>query len=142
MPVELGSVYSLVGGDAFFQRLVDLFYDRVEKDPILRPLFPPDLEPGKQWQFLFLRQIFGGPTDYVAERGPPRLHKRHIPFPIGLEERNRWVNHMVESLAEAGVTPDNPVQPIMEGYFSRMATKMINKPVNDAELGGTALKVE
>src|SRR6185369_2920767 len=60
------SIYDVLGGDAFFRRLVDSFYARIETDPVLRPLFPPSLEAGKERQFLFLTQFFGGPGRYSA----------------------------------------------------------------------------
>ena len=48
------TLYEQLGGDAIFRQLVTVFYARVETDPLLRPLFPDDLEPGKEYQFLFL----------------------------------------------------------------------------------------
>ena len=62
------SIYDRAGGDEPFRRLVDAFYARIEHDPLLRPLFPEDLEPGKLHQFLFITQYFGGPPRYNALR--------------------------------------------------------------------------
>ena len=78
---EAASVYEQVGGDATFRRLVDAFYARVEADPVLRPLFPADLEAGKEHQFLFLTQFFGGPARYQERRGPPRPRAPPPPHP-------------------------------------------------------------
>ena len=44
------SIYERIGGEETLRRLVDEFYARVEQDPVLRPVFPDDLEPGKEWQ--------------------------------------------------------------------------------------------
>jgi hemoglobin len=33
------SLYDWAGGDAAFARLIDAFYDRVERDELLSPLF-------------------------------------------------------------------------------------------------------
>ncbi len=96
------NVYPLVGGDETFRKVVDEFYTRVEADPVLRPLFPADLEPGKENQFLFLAQYFGGPPRYNALRGHPRLRMRHMPFVIGEQERNAWLGHMLEAIEAAG----------------------------------------
>jgi truncated hemoglobin YjbI len=41
------TLYDRIGGLAFFVALVERFYEAVEADPTLRPLYPPDLEPGK-----------------------------------------------------------------------------------------------
>ena len=82
------SLYELVGGDATFQKLVDIFYAHIEADEVLRPLFPSNLEPGKHGQFLFLAQFFGGPPRYSQERGHPRLRMRHMPFQIDRQARD------------------------------------------------------
>jgi len=118
------SVYDLVGGDLTFRRLVDLFYDKVEADPALRSMFPPDLAPGRQWQFLFLTQFFGGPTRYAQERGHPRLRMRHMPFPIDQNARDRWLKYMLEAIDEVGI--DEPARSTMRDYFERGSTFMIN----------------
>ena len=100
--MDAQSVYEFVGGDSTFQKLVDIFYARVEQDPVLRPLFPDDLEPGKRWQFLFLAQFFGGPARYIEERGHPRLRMRHNPFPIDQQARDHWLEHMLAAIDEVG----------------------------------------
>jgi hemoglobin len=118
------SVYERVGGDETFRRLVDVFYARVDADPVLRTMFPADLEPGKEWQFLFLTQFFGGPARYQAERGHPRLRMRHAPFPIDGEARERWLAHMLAAVDEVGIV--DPVRAIMHDYFVRASEHMIN----------------
>jgi hemoglobin len=118
------SVYDLVGGDAAFRRLVDIFYSRIEQDKLLRSMFPADLEAGKHWQFLFLTQFFGGPPRYAQQRGHPRLRMRHMPFPIDEQARDRWLTHMLAAVDEAGI--DEPARGIMRSYFERASAHMIN----------------
>ena len=71
------TLYELIGGEATFRRLVDIFYAKVEADEVLRAIFPEDLEAGKEYQFLFLMQYWGGPIRYSQKRGHPRLRMRH-----------------------------------------------------------------
>jgi len=118
------TVYELVGGDATFHRLVDAFYRRVEEDPLLDALFPAEREPGKEAQFLFLTQYFGGPHRYQEQRGHPRLRIRHIPFAIGQAERDAWLAHMLAAIDEVGIT--EPARGVMREYFERGATFMMN----------------
>ncbi len=118
------SVYELVGGDPTFQQLVDIFYSRVEADTELRAMFPEDLAPGKYWQFLFLTQFFGGPARYAAERGHPRLRMRHLPFPIDMDARNRWLGHMLVAIDEVGI--QEPARTTMREYFERGSAFMLN----------------
>jgi hemoglobin len=118
------TLYDAVGGQAFFDRLVAAFYERVERDPVLRPLYPEDLEPGKRALALFLAQYWGGPPAYSAEKGHPRLRMRHAPFAIGRAERDAWVAAMTAALAEISPPPD--VFDAMGAYFEMAATAMIN----------------
>jgi hemoglobin len=119
------TIYELAGGDPPFRALVERFYARVEADPLLRPLFPDDLEPGKEGQFLFIAQYFGGPPRYNAQRGHPRLRMRHMPFAIGQAERDAWVGHMLAAVDEVGFA--EPVRSALREYFERAGTFMINQ---------------
>jgi hemoglobin len=125
------TMYDRVGGEATFRRLVDAFYARVEQDTVLRPLFPDDLTPGKEWQFLFLMQYWGGPTRYMEERGHPRLRMRHFPFAITLQARDAWVRCMFEAIDEVGIS--EPARTEMRDYFDRGATFMINRYNSEAD---------
>jgi hemoglobin len=119
------SLYEAIGGDVTFRRLVDAFYRRVEADPPLRAVFPADIEPGKEGQFLFLTQYFGGPQRYTEQRGRPFLRMRHMPFVIGQQERDAWVGHMLAAIDEVGIP--EPYRSAMREYFERGATFMMNR---------------
>ncbi len=119
------SLYESIGGDETFRRLVDAFYRHIEADPFLRPLFPADMTLGKEGQFLFLTQYFGGPQRYTEQRGRPFLRMRHMPFAIGERERDAWVGHMLAAIDEVGIP--EPYRAVMREYFERGATFMINQ---------------
>ena len=89
-------MFEAAGGMAYFEALVDRFYDGVATDPVLLRLYPeaPDLSGARHRLTLFLAQYWGGPTTYSGERGHPRLRMRHVPFGIGPAERDRWLVHM------------------------------------------------
>jgi len=91
LETQPNSLYERVGGEPFFISLVERFYRGVETDPLLRPLYPADLEPPKRHLALFLVQYWGGPHTYSAERGHPRLRMRHAPFKVGPIERDAWL---------------------------------------------------
>ena len=82
-PVPDADIFERVGGEPFFIKLVERFYDLVESDLVLRPLYPPNLEPGKVNLAAFLTQYWGGPPHYSLERGHPRLRMRHANLSIG-----------------------------------------------------------
>ena len=95
-------MYERVGGTAWFEELVARFYDGVETDPVLRPLYPgDDLTDAREHLCGFLVQYWGGPTTYSEERGHPRLRMRHMPFVIGEAERDAWYRHMAAAVTQS-----------------------------------------
>ena len=122
---EVTAIYERVGGYQFFVELVERFYQFVEADSSLRPLYPEDLEPGKAHLAAFLAQYWGGPRQYSLERGHPRLRQRHMPFPIGQKERDTWVTHMVSALNSMEISVDEAM--LMEDHFKSTAAHLINR---------------
>lgn len=120
------TVFDAVGGQPFFDGLVDRFYARVERDPVLRPIYPQDLAPGKRALGLFLAQYFGGPPAYSAEKGHPRLRMRHFPFAIDQAARDAWLAAMLDALSECA--PPAEVADLMREYFEMASTAMVNQP--------------
>jgi len=118
------SLYARIGGLPTMQRIVDAFYDRVETDAVLRPLYPESLDEPRQWLALFLSQYWGGPPVYSERRGHPRLRMRHLPFVIGQRERDVWLTHMLAAVDEAGI--QGPARSEMRRYFDEASTFMMN----------------
>ena len=123
---ESVSMYDHVGGLSFFEALVERFYEGVEADVALRPLYPEDLAPGKQALMLFLAQYWGGPGTYSEVRGHPRLRMRHATFAIGEPERDAWLKHMTAAVTAAEL--DAEAQAAMLDYFAMAAQHLVNRP--------------
>jgi len=120
------TIYEQVGGRETFERLASAFYDGVDQDPILRPLFVEEsLDLPKRRLALFLIQYFGGPQQYMLERGHPRLRMRHLPLSIGPDERDAWVGHMLEAIDAVGI--QEPARSEMRRYFEGAATFLMNR---------------
>ncbi|MHB8671391.1 MAG: globin domain-containing protein [Acidimicrobiales bacterium] len=119
-----GSLYERVGGEPWFIALVDRFYEGVERDEVLRPLYPPDLAAPRTRLAGFLAQYWGGPPNYSAARGHPRLRMRHMGFAIGAAQRDAWIVHMTEAVRGAGLAPEDEDR--MLSYFANAATMLIN----------------
>ena len=139
------TLYDQVGGAAFFEQLVDAFYDGVATDPVLLALYPeaPDLRGARRRLRLFLVQYWGGPTTYSDERGHPRLRLRHMPFHIGPEERDRWLTHMAAAVEVATAGLGEPlaadVRAALLGYFVPAAEQMRNDtglPISSSRRAG------
>lgn len=130
--MEPGQLYAAVGGAAFFERLVDTFYEGVSTDPVLVRLYPeaPDLTGARRRLTLFLIQYWGGPTTYSDERGHPRLRLRHLPFTIGPTERDAWLSHMTRAVDGAtGSLPARDAAAVRElllGYFVPASEQLRN----------------
>lgn len=120
-----GTITDLAGGPDAFIRLVDAFYARVEQDPVLRPMYPDDLTPGKQHLALFLAQYFGATDIYSSQRGHPRLRMRHAPFPIDLEAATRWATHMLDAVADQAYP--TAVRAALEEYVIRATPTLVNR---------------
>jgi hemoglobin len=95
------SVYEICGAE-FFVKLVDAFYDGVEQDQILISMYPEgsDTVEARKRLTLFLAQYWGGPHDYMEQRGHPMLRMRHGGFSIGALERDRWLMHMATAIEQ------------------------------------------
>ena len=118
------SVYEVVGGMPWFTDLIDRFYDAVETDLILRPMYPDDLTESRDHMVKFLAQYWGGPTTYSEQRGHPRLRMRHAPFVITDLERDHWLTHMNNAVRQ-GELPE-AIEDKMIDYFTMAANHMIN----------------
>ena len=134
-PTRQVTVFQAVGGQAFFDTLVDRFYDHVERDEVLLSLYPDrdDLAPARERLALFLGQYWGGPTTYSEQRGHPRLRMRHAPFAIGERERDHWVAAMLDALEHTlpGTPLDDDLRAAvherMVDYTCRSADHLVNQ---------------
>ena len=122
------SYYERLGGDAAIVRLVDAFYDRMDVAPeaaAIRAMHPADLTESRAKLVLFLRMWTGGPQDYLAERGHPRLRARHLPFPIDDAAAAAWVTCMVDAMADT--VADAALRDELGDAFFRVAAHMRNR---------------
>jgi hemoglobin len=55
--------------------------------------------------FWFLCGWLGGPDHYIERFGHPRLRARHMPYAIGIAERDQWMACMVQAMQESEVDP-------------------------------------
>lgn len=110
---DVPSVFEQVGGLGFFERVVDRFYDAVERDAVLIPLYPEGSATAgaRRRLALFLAQYWGGPDTYSAERGHPRLRMRHAAYAIGERERDRWLLHMIAAIEAETSGPGCALEP-------------------------------
>lgn len=116
-------------GPAKIRELVEAFYPRVQAHPLLKPIFPDDIRPVMEKQYLFLTQFFGGPPLYTEKYGHPMLRARHLPFPITPKRALAWLDCMDQALDEVGIV--GHVRSLIWSRLVVSAQHMINQ--NDAE---------
>lgn len=120
------SLFEQVGGEDFFEQLVNVFYDAVELDATLRPMYPEDLTESRRHLMLFLVQYWGGPGLYQQERGHPRLRLRHAPFRITKGARDAWLVAMSSALNSVRDRLSDEQFDEMTAYFLMAANQMRN----------------
>ena len=111
--------YALLGGDAAVRALVDRFYDLMDLEAgyaELRTLHAGDLTHAREKLYLFLSGWLGGPSLYIERYGHPMLRARHLPFPIGIRERDQWLACMEQAMVEQRVA-DELRQRLRQAFF-------------------------
>ena len=73
---------------------------------------------------MFLVQYWGGPRTYSEQRGHPRLRMRHVPFRIGLAERDAWLGHMRDAVDSLELPPE--AERLLWDYLVMAAASLVN----------------
>ncbi|HRF44795.1 MAG TPA: group II truncated hemoglobin [Candidatus Competibacteraceae bacterium] len=93
--------YQAAGGEAGIRKLVNAFYDAMERLPEaenIRTMHPADLTLSRDKLTLFLCGWLGGPPLYGQTYGPIRIPQVHSHLEIGPSERDAWLRCMQEAL--------------------------------------------
>ena len=121
--------FEWIGGEDKVKALVERFYDLMDLEPQyadLRAAHGSELARARQNLFWFLCGWMGGPQHYTERFGHPRLRMRHMPFSIGLKERDQWVACMDQAMAETEV-PEG-LRAKLNASFFQTADWMRNSP--------------
>jgi len=122
------NLYELLGGEPAVRAMVDAFYDRMDRDAAyagIRALHPADLSGSRDKLHWFLCGWLGGPNHYIERFGHPRLRARHLPFAIGIAERDQWLACMAQAMAEQAIDPAL-AQRLAQSFFGT-ADWMVNQ---------------
>lgn len=125
------TIYERIGGAETVDRLVDLFYQRMDtlaeaKD--IRAMHAEDLGSTKDVLKRYLSEWTGGPKLYSPEKGHPRLRQRHMMISIGEAERDAWLLCMRGALYET--VSDWKVRETLYEKMAGLADWMRNQPGN------------
>jgi hemoglobin len=111
--------YERLGGEAGVRALVDRFYDLMDLEPPyagVRALHPADLAGSRDKLHWFLCGWLGGPDLYIERFGHPRLRARHMPYAIGIAERDQWMACMIQAMQENALD-EALAQRLAEAFF-------------------------
>ena len=111
--------FEWIGGEPAVKALVERFYDLMDLEPAYRELraaHGSDLTSARDKLFWFLCGWLGGPSYYTDRFGHPRLKMRHMPFSIGILERDQWLACMDQAMQETGV-PEDLRQRLAQSFF-------------------------
>lgn len=121
--------FEWIGGESVVRALVDRFYDLMDLEPAYRELrlaHGSTLEEARQKLHWFLCGWLGGPQYYTERFGHPRLRMRHMPFAIGIRERDQWLACMDQAMGDVGVDPE--LRRRLAASFFQTADWMRNTP--------------
>jgi len=112
------SLVAWAGGPEAFRRLIDAFYDRVEDDDLLSPLFPGGVpEEHRAHVTAWWVEVFGGPATYTAELGGyRRMLDHHRGLGITAEQRFRFATLMSRAADDARLPDDPEFRAAFVGY--------------------------
>ena len=120
--------YEMIGGEPAVRRLVDLFYDAMDRRPEaaqVRALHPKSLDGSRAKLFWWFSGWLGGPQLYWEKRGHPRLRMRHMPFAIDQAGADAWMVCMYEALDQ--VVEDEQLRSALELRLGELAAHMVNR---------------
>lgn len=116
---EAATPFERLGGEERVRALVDRFYDLMDLEPgfaELRAIHPGDLGGSRDKLHWFLCGWLGGPNHYIDRFGHPMLRARHMPYRIGIVERDQWMACMVQAMQEQQVD-EALAQRLTEAFF-------------------------
>jgi hemoglobin len=131
-PTETDTPYTRLGGSDAVRALTEAFYDAMDaQHPSLAKLHELDAQ-GKVSRAmrdrfgLFLIGWLGGPQDYMATHGHPRLRMRHARVPVSSAMRDAWLACMRAAMDARKV--DGEVRSFLDARFAEVADFLRNTP--------------
>ena len=116
---EHPTLYEWAGGRDAFDRMINAFYDRVEDDDLLCPLFPGGVHKEHRRNVAtWWSEVFGGPADYTGQLGGyDRMLSKHLGLGITDEQRFRFASLMSLATDDAGMPTDPEFRSALVAYL-------------------------
>lgn len=124
--------FDRLGGIEPVTELANRFYDAMERDEpeltaVHRLIAPGRVHPESRAAFaLFLVFWLGGPPQYLAVHGHPRLRMRHNHIAVDSAHRDAWLRAMTTAMNEMAIAGE--VRDYLDHRFATVAEAMRNTP--------------
>lgn len=112
------TLFEWAGGEPALRRLIDAFYDRVERDELLSGFFPGGVgEQHRAHVTAWWSEVFGGPSRYSEELGGyESMLAHHRGLGITPEQRFRFASLMSLAADDADLPDDPEFRAAFVGY--------------------------
>jgi hemoglobin len=116
---EPPTLHEWAGGGPAIARLIDAFYDRVERDDLLSPFFPGGVTAGhREHVTTWWCEVLGGPAQYTQRLGGyPAMLAHHRNLGITPEQRFRFASLMSLAADDAQLPDDPEFRAALVGYL-------------------------
>ena len=127
----MSTPYELLGGREPVLAIAKTFYDAMEEsEPELTALHdcpaPGQVSAETRERFgLFLIGWLGGPQEYMARHGHPRLRMRHAHVPIDQSMVDAWLRAMTTALDTCQI--EGPAREFLDQRFAHVANFLRNR---------------
>lgn len=133
------TLYEWVGGQSGLRRMIDAFYDRVERLELFDNLFPGGVtEEHRDNVTVWWAEVFGGPPRYTEELGGyDNMLDHHRNLQITEEQRSAFVSVMSQAADDAALPSDPEFRSALLAYLewgTRLAFE--NSQVNSQPFEG------
>jgi len=117
-PKPVPSLYKWLGEEEKLQKLTSLFYKKVLQDELLEPLFRNMPKDHPSHVAHFIGEVFGGPKTYSEQEGSHyKMVSKHIAKHISEEQRQRWIQLLLQTADEIGLPDDPEFRSALLGYL-------------------------
>lgn len=118
MSADISTIFDWAGGRAAFERWLGGFYDLVEDDELLAPVFGGTVSDQHRRDVVtWWCEVMGGPADYtVALGGYEHMLAKHRGLRISDEQRLRFVTMLSRAADDAELPADPEFRAAIMGY--------------------------
>ena len=115
---EIPTIYEWAGGGEAFARWLNTFYDLVERDGLLAPVFGGEVTTAHREQVTaWWCEVMGGPSAYTAQHGGyEHMLAKHRGLAISADQRLRFVTLLSRAADLAALPADPEFRAAIMGY--------------------------